>query len=71
MEFNLLNMKVSVKRKEEKNRIKAEYRYTEYGNNFYDIILDGDIVERNVLEMDIPDIMDKYQRKYNIRFLSW
>lgn len=71
MEFNLLNMKVSVKRKEEKNRIKAEYRYTEYGNNFYDIILDGEIVERNVLEMDIPDIMDKYQRKYNIRFLSW
>ena len=71
MEFNILNMKVSVKRKEEKNRIKAEYRYTEYGNNFYDIILDGDIVERNVLEMDIPDIMDKYQRKYNIRFLSW
>lgn len=71
MEFNLLNMKVSVKRKEEKNKIKAEYRYTEYGNNFYDIILDGDIVERNVLEMDIPDIMDKYQRKYNIRFLSW
>lgn len=71
MEFNILNMKVSVKRKEEKNRIKAEYRYTEYGNNFYDIILDGDIVEKNVLEMDIPDIMDKYQRKYNIRFLSW
>lgn len=71
MEFNLLNMKVSVKRKEEKNKIKAEYKYTEYGNNFYDIILDGDIVERNVLEMDIPDIMDKYQRKYNIRFLSW
>lgn len=71
MNFSIGNLKVSIGKKEKKNKIKAEYRFTEYGNNYYDILLDGEVVKRNVLEMDIQDVMDIYERKYNIRFKSW
>ena len=39
MNFSIGNLKVSIGKKEKKNKIKAEYRFTEYGNNYYEWLL--------------------------------
>ena len=65
-----LNVNVSFQ-KEKKNSIKAEYRFTEYGNNYYDILLDGEVVKKNVIEWDVPEIINDYRDRYDIMFSSW
>lgn len=72
MEMSLGNYKLNFSvSKEKKNRLKAEYKFTEYGNNYYDIWLDNEKVQSNVLEWDLQEVMDKYSHKYDIRFITW
>ena len=72
MELTIGKLNMNIKwQKEKKNSIKAEYRFTEYGNNYYDILLDGEVVRKNVIEWDVPEIIDWYTTRYDIRYKSW
>lgn len=72
MEMSIGNYRMNFSiSKEKKNRLKAEYKFTEYGNNYYDIWLDNEKVQSNVLEWDLQEVMDKYSHKYSIRFITW
>ena len=57
--------------KKQEVKLEFEYSFTEYGNEYYSVYLDGKKIRDAVISWDRQKVAEELSHKYEIKNITW